>query len=487
MKFIDAAATAAAGAATPAKQVGARRWRIAAYAGTAILATGVSACVIGIPLSLTDFTGYLIDSEPLSLWQLWVERLQTSYSFRPMLWVQMKAVFEHSGGAYFPAFKAYHVAHVVLTMLLCARVLRVRSAAGCVAALIVMTVILGSHTAINTLREGPMTMPLSMALALNLAAGERQAWWRDACAIALLAFAALSVELGLLLWVVYLAARLLGWQGVSWAGIAAASVVVVAYLGYRGLVLNPGAEGVEFRATGIGLMLREPDQLHEMFAGRMVLLYAHNVVVSVLTVLFSEPREGVWYVVRAAIDRDLKPWLWINLVSSTLGTICLAWYVRCRLSSWVRRQFTDGDRLVLVGLCVLAANALISFGYSRDVIMQPAGMMYALALFPALVAAFEQMGCARVVFRAVAVVGLTVLSATWTARTVGTMHVLRETAFDKRNQWAEAVDLLRSRGGMPADHRKEIVFALRRHALQMSTPNPGLAQPWAEAWTDRLY
>jgi hypothetical protein len=40
---------------------------------------------------------------------------------------------------------------------------------------------------------------------------------------------------------------------------------------------------------------------------------------------------------------------------------------------------------------------------------------------------------------------------------------------------------------MPEDHRAEIVFTLRRHALGMSVPNPALAQPWAERWSDRLY
>jgi hypothetical protein len=81
---------------------------------------------------------------------------------------------------------------------------------------------------------------------------------------------------------------------------------------------------------------------------------------------------------------------------------------------------------------------------------------------------------------------LCAIAVVWSARTAGTMYVLRETAFDKRNQWAQAVQLLRERGGMPSDHRQEIVFDLRRHALGMDVPVPGLAQPWAASWSDRM-
>jgi hypothetical protein len=474
----------AASSAVPPSGPG-RGWRAAAYAAAIILAAGVSACVAGIPLSLTDFTAYLIDAEPYSLGELFIQRSQTPHSFRPMFWVQMKAIFDLSGGAYFPAFKAFHIAHIVATLVLCVRLLQVRTAAGFVAALVVITAIIGLHTTINTLREGPMTMPLSIALALNLASGDRTAWWRDLGAVLLLLFASLTVELGLLLWVIYAGAHLVGWRGVSRRGVAAASAVVAGYLAYRLFVL--GAADMEFRGTGLGLTPREPEELQALFGGWMVLLYAHNVAVSVLTVLFSEPREGVWWLVREATQGQVSPWLWINLTASALTTLCLAWFIRTRASSWRRRTCSDGDRLVLLALAVLAANAVISFAYARDVVMQPAGMMYALAAYPALVAALEHLPSVRVSVRVVAVAALCTIAVTWSARAVGTMHVLRDTAFDKRNDWADAVDFLRGRGGMPTDHRQEIVFRLRRHALDTNVPVPALAQPWAERWTDRLY
>ncbi len=48
------------------------------------------------------------------------------------------------------------------------------------------------------------------------------------------------------------------------------------------------------------------------------------------------------------------------------------------------RTFSHGDRLVILFVVVLAANAAISFGYTKDIIMSPAGLFQAAAVFVAV-------------------------------------------------------------------------------------------------------
>ncbi len=462
-------------------------WAAGAYALAAVLTLGVSACIWGIPLQLTDFTTYLIDMADLSAWEVLVDRFQSTANFRPFFYLHLKALLEWSGDSYFFTFRIAHVAQLFATVLLLVRLLDVRSATGFAAAGMVVAMLLGLHTTLDTLREGPMVLPLCVALALNLASAARASWWRDLLAVLLLVVATLTVELGLLLWVVYVVGWLVGWRGVSIRAMVACGALVMVYFGYRFIVLNPGGAELESRWTGIGFLPREPDELERMFGDRMLLLYAYNVVASILTVLFSEPRRGVWYFTAGVVKGELTPWMWVSVVSSLATTGCIVWYAGGRWPQWRRRLFTREDRVVVVALAVLVANAAISHRYARDVIMVPAGMLYALAAFPALDAALRRLPALPRIRRVAAVAVLLTVSVTWTLRTAGALYVLRTTAYDKRNDWADAVAVLEERRAMPDDDRRAIVFELRREGLSMSTPHPLLAQPWLRPWTDPLY
>jgi hypothetical protein len=462
-------------------------WSLCAYGVAAVLSLGVSASIWGIPLQLTDFTTYLIDMAQLSTWELMVDRFQSRANFRPFFYLQMKALFEWSNGSYFLAFKAAYIVQLFATMLLTVRLLDVRSAAGFVASIVVVVMLLGLHTTRDVLREGPMILPLCFALAMTVAAAARSTWWRDICAVLLLAVATLTVELGLLLLVIYVVGRLVGWRGVSARAIVACSVLVLVYFGYRFTVLNPGGADLEFRWTGVGFLPREPEELMEMFRGRMPVLYAYNMASSILTVLFSEPRSGVWTVVAGMVRDDVGSGPWLSVISSLATTGCLAWFVWMRLPDWRRRTFTGQDGFVLIAAAVLIANAAISHRYTRDVIMYPAGMLYALAAYPALHAALVRLSALSRLRRSVAVALLLTISVTWSLRAAEMFYALRTTAYDKRNDWAEAVEILERRQALRRDDQRVIVLQLRREALSMSTPNPRLAQPWLDRWMDPLY
>jgi hypothetical protein len=411
-----------------------------------------------------------------SLGQTFVKRFFATNYFRPLFFVQWKLQFDLSNGQYLLAFRGVQVLYLLAIVLLWTRLVRVTSRARFAACSMALVVLLGLHTIINGLREGPLTAQLGSILAMTLAFGERPSARRDAAAVALLVYTLFSVELGLLVWVIYVAGYLVGCRGVSLRGVLAATGVVAAYFVLRFAILDPAADDLFTRRIDGGAV-----------GGRPVLVYARNVAASILTVLFSEPRNGVWEIVRRAPD-GLPPWLWINVVTSTLTTLLLGWFVAGRLRAWRERAFTREDRFVLVFAAVLGANAALGFAYTKDVMMSPAGLLYALAAAVAFEAAIVRLPRAYLPVRALTAAALLVVSLGWTLRTVGLTYVLRETAFVRRNEWALGMERFIEHEQLPDDPRAAaLVHRLRHDALAAHTPNPWLAQPWAERYFDRVF
>jgi hypothetical protein len=157
----------------------------------------------------------------------------------------------------------------------------------------------------------------------------------------------------------------------------------------------------------------------------------------VLSVLFAEPRGGVWQLVSGVSQGSVEIWDAINVATSTLTTFVLAWYVARRLRSWLHASIDDGDRLVLLFLAVLPANALLCVVYAKDVIMSPAGVFYALAAAVAIRALIRS-ATFRIPARVPvgAVVMLALVSAGWGWRLIGIQYSLRVTAAQARSDWA---------------------------------------------------
>lgn len=452
-------------------------WTRAAYAAGFVLALGLGFCIWGIPLPVRDFTTFMFEFQQESPWETLVKRTFATNYFRPLFFMQWRLQFDLSNGHYVLAFRGLQAAQLIAIVLLFLRVLKVRTLAGFTAACMALAVMLGLHTIINGLREGPLTAVFACALALNVSFGTRSSWSRDVAATLLLVYAALSVELGVLVWVIYVAAFLVGRRGVSLSGVALSTAVLAAYFVLRFAVLDPGASDMLTRRIDGGAV-----------GGRPIAIYLHNIAASVLSVLFSEPRNGVWEFARRASAGELAPWLWINVVTSTLTTGCLAWYVATQSRAWYGRTVTRKDQLVLVSLAVLAGNATLGFAYTKDVMLSPAGLLYAVAAFVAFEAALTRLPTARVPVRTLGTLALLAVSIGWSIRTVGLGYVLRETAFVRRNEWATGIESLIRDGQLPNDPRaKALVEQFRRDAIHAHIPNPWLAHPWAERYFDRVF
>jgi hypothetical protein len=266
------------------------------------------------------------------------------------------------------------------------------------------------------------------------------------------------------------------------------TALVAVYFALRFAVLPSAENGLVHRETGVGFAMLEPADAVAALGGRSVYLYAYNIASSILSVLFSEPRGGIWEFTRRLRAGAAAPWQWVHLVSSALTTGCLIWYTATRVRSWARWSFTPQDRIVWVFAGVLGASAVMSFAYTREAVLGPAGVLYAMSVFVAGEALLARIGRARRLTRAAVCAVLLVASTGWSIRAAGLTYILRDSAFERRNDWAMGVEYLQRTGHMPGDDDgRALVDALRDDALRRDVPSPRWAQPWLEPYVDRLF
>ena len=464
------------------------RWTAFAYALAGAMVLGVGACMWGIPLPLTDNVALLLEVQHVPLGDILRERFLATNYFRPFFWAQLKVLLSLSHGWYFPTFRGFHVLEMALLALLFTRVLHVRTAPAFVAFGIGLMVLFGLHTMTIGLIEGPLTAVFCCALAVNLSFAEGSSRWRALASVLLLLYAALSVELGLLVWVCYVTAFCVGCRGLSRAAVGVNTGIVALYFVLR-FVLLPSAESdLVHRETGVGFTMREPAAAIEALGGRASQLYVYNIGSSILTVLFSEPRAGIWEFARRYALTDVAPWQWIHLITSALTTLCLIWYVATRARAWRHWSFTREDRLIWVFGSVLTASAVMSFAYTREAVMSPAGVLYAMSACVVFHAMLARLHAARWPARVLISALLAIASIGWSARAAGLTYVLRDSAFERRNDWAMGVQYLERTGHMPThDEGRALVHAFRDDALTRPVPSPRWAQPWLEDYVDRLF
>jgi hypothetical protein len=416
------------------------RWTLACYAYAALVVAAFGYFLVGVPIQVTDSFGNLVKASHGTLGSLvYGEFYQRAY-LRPFLWGNLRVVYDLSGGHYFEWFRGWHVAQVALLALLFLRLVRPRTAAQAAAVPIGLAALLGIHTFAGTVREAfPINTFLTIVLccfaAADLALGPTR-WWRGLAAAVLFVFAALTVESGLLVGAVFVAAYIAGARGVSGRGITVLIAIGVGYLVLRFGILHVGAPGLVERSSGFGFSNRDPDELIRLFGRNPLPFYAYNVAASVLSVLFSEPRGGVWDTTRGFVTGDWRVSDAVNLLASTLATILIVRYAWRRRGEWLARRLDRDDQLVIVFALVTLVNAAISYAYTKDVIMSPAGAFLAVALTVAVAAFVAECAAAPRRRAAVGALVLLVVSSAWAFRAVGIHLGLRQSGATMRNEWA---------------------------------------------------
>ena len=460
--------------------------RAAVWAVAAVLAMALAYDMWRMPVQVFDSLQEILDAQASpSVAQSFANAAGGGAYFRPLRIAQIKAAFDLSRGNYRLAYRGIHVFLIVALVWLFTRALPIESASDAAAAIFALTVLTGMHTFLGFLREAfPINHFLEMAVfalvALNLSLS-RGGWWADVLAALTFIVAALTLESGVLVWVVVASAWLCGLRGVSTRGVFVVTALLVAYFAVRFWFLETGLPTLSERASGFLLERLEPDELQRRFGESPWLFYAYNVVVAALTVLFSEPRDGLFVATREWLRSDVHPFAYLAVGSSVVMTLVI---LVVAIAMWRRRrQLERPDRLVIVAACVLMANAALAFSYAKDDIVTIAGVFYAIAAFAAIRRGLVYARSGGLPRAIVVSAVLLLLAAAWAVRSSGVHHVVNEHAFRTRNDWAALPLEWQRQGRWPSDPRQlRLIETLRNDALASPMPNPNQVPGWRSRW-----
>ena len=455
-------------------------------------AAGIAYFLIRMPYQISDDLEHMLIAQSQSAWDILVTRYATVESMRPAMWLTQNAVFELApGGHYFATFKAVHVAALVATLLLFVRLVRVRTAIDFIALPLALVVLSGMHTFSVTIREGYpvnhfLTVLLCCMVVANLA-DLRPHWSHDVAAVLTCAYALFTIETGVIVWVCLVTAYAAGWRGVSGRGLAAATAIVVVYLVARFAILDVGTRTLGVASSGYGFSVRNTGELAELFGTAPWKFYIYNVVCAALTVLFSEPRAGVFQFTQFVARGDVPAWSLVNVIVSTIATVLIAVNLIPRLRRWMQLAFERDDVLLVMFVAVLGANSAISYPYLKDVVMSPAGLFYALALYIAVRDLLYGMHSQTTTAAVWVAIPLFVLSTGWSLRAVTLAQTLRSSAFVNRNDWAaaeERQDEVRPQWRQRHPDAERLVRQLRDEVVNTPVPQPYTTPRWTRTWVD---
>ena len=313
---------------------------------------------------------------------------------------------------------------------------------------------------------------------LTIALAFREETRRFDWTLGVIALAAMfGLELGLLLAPVIVILWLSRAPGVGWRG--AASVAVAAGL-YVAIRLSLGTESgipASHNENGFGFSMITPAQVDARFGSPPLLLWIYNAGSTLLTVLFSEPRDGVFSFVESWLARDMESWRWFHVGLSALTTAIVV------LGLIVRSPRSSRDRLLVVlGVALLVFGSGLGFLYTRDRIALSAGVGYALLVYVAASALMDWRP-ARHWVRLASRCALIVIAAGWIIRSGELLFQLRDTAWDYHLEWTARFS---EKGGSTED-RTAVFEALRKEALSQVPADPRTDPGWTYVLFERRF
>jgi hypothetical protein len=471
------------------------RSRAAVLALAGVLAAAIAVDLWRMPVQVSDSLNEILDAQASpSIATSFRNAVGTTSYLRPLRIAQIKALFDLAQGRSFHlVYRGFHALLIIALIWLFARALPVESPLDAAAAFVALTVLTGLHTFLGFLREAfPINHFLEIAvfvlIALNLTlsngglprAGSR-GWWVDLLAGIVFAAAALTLESGVLIWVVIMTAWIVGLRGVSTRGLLLVTALLAGYVVLRFWYLDTGLPSLSERTSGFFLERLEPSEIQQRFADRRFVFYAYNIAASALSVLFSEPRDGLLVATRAWRGSDVHPQAYLTVLSSLAMTMVMAW---AAVVWWkTRSALGRSGRLAIVAIVVIAANAVLSFSYAKDDIIAIAGVFYAIAAFTAVRALLGYAQIGGVVRAAVVSLVVLALGSAWAMRSSGVHHVMNEHAFRARNDWAEMPIKWQREGRWPTTAEPlAVIERLRNDALAAEVPNPQMVPEWRGLW-----
>jgi hypothetical protein len=385
---------------------------------------------------------------------------------------------ERLDGRYHLVFRGFQAALVALLLALFAMAAQVRRWPDVAALGFALSVLTGLHTFASTMRESfPVNQFLEVAvcgLMVLVLAQSRGGWWADLGGVICTAFAALTIETGVLMPVVALAAYVGGARGISRRGIVAMGMVICGIVLLRlslTLQMPPFGE----RPTGFGLAVMSSQEMIARFGERRWLLYGWTMASAALSVLFSQPRMGAWTLLAHAQEGTVPLWMLIQVASSVGATLLI-------VGAAIRKRRERGDwrdPLLIVAVVVLFASSVVSYPYTKDQIVSLAGTFYALAVYAATRDLLERLdGSSSRIGRGAGVALLAACAVLWAVRSAGLHYVLRQAAFSARNEWVSVLPPHAPERWPSDPDWARIAARVKSEAMSVPTISPRLLPEW---------
>lgn len=417
-----------------------RRWEMSGYAVAVGVALLFGVALLRLPIQLSDSLVEFLSMDGQTLREVIRTQISAGSYFRPLRLGLIKILIDLSGGNFSPWFRGFHALEVLALFVLFVRMLRPRTATEAAVVPLALAMIAGSHLFLDIFREAfPVNHFLTIAVCAVAAVNLVQShggWFVDAAAVLLLTFAVATLESGLLIWVIFIAAYAAGYRGVSARGLGAVTFVFLSYFAVRFVFLGGTMPAIGERDSGFLLAAPGGAEMQRLFGDSPWMLYAYNFASAVGCALFAEPRSGTFVLTRSLLAGDVRPWQLLTVATSVVTTAMIAWHVATRIRAWRPGRLEGPERLVAMFLVLLPANAMFDIVYEKDVVLSVAGIFYAAAAAIAVERIVRWASASTGVRPALACAVVLVLASAWAFRSIGTQYRLREVAATDRNDWA---------------------------------------------------
>ena len=452
---------------------------------TAPIADGV----FHIPIQVSDsLEAIVIAVKSPSSSKLLADSMQFSpTTFRPLRYLQSRWLLRAADRVHVSdttMFRGVHVALLIAIVVLFVIAVGVRDWIDLSAFSVAVVVLVGVHTFVTMLLEAfPVNHFAEVgACALGAFVALRHpARWFTPIVVCLLMILALAViESGAMVWVVVICCAAAGMRGATRSTVIASTAVFAGYLLLRHQ-LGISSPGIGGHGSGFGDTVYSGDELVRRFGAHPLGFMLYNVVGGFASLLFAEPRTGVYSLLVSWHARAIHPVVVINILSSLLTTGLIAWYAwRCVRMG--RAAWSDRDRMFLAACAVFTANSAFNAAYMKDEIMSAGGLFYAFAAFVALRALLVSLPERRAAISMAMILLITSTAALWAFRAVGVQYQLRYDAFKIRNDW---IEVLRpdKRDDWPHDPAElAITQRLRAEAIDRREASPSFMPRWADRY-----
>jgi hypothetical protein len=429
-----------------------------------------------VPFPFIDLYANLARADSLT-WRATVpDAFSAGVEYRPMLTMATKVAYEVIGldlGAY-KAIVLLQVAGILSVLLW---MFRPVGPTRPLAAAVALICFIGLHSSRILFNFNPLNAHSGVILIVLLTAAwalrpSARHWPWVLFPVTLVA--TLTLESGLLLIPVLGALWLVGAPGITTRGLMAATAGVVVYAAIHLTLGASVSAATAYTHSGLGFSAATPERLDATFGGWLWPFWLYNVLATIFTVAFSEPREGTYAFIAALTHGTAPTWMWLHVVSSVATTAVIA-------VAFPRGRLSPRDReLTAIGLALIVGGGLLGFLYTRDRIALPVGIGYVMLLYVALSALLATASACNA--RRTTAGLMLLLVPLWLVRDAETYWFLRDLAWEHHREWSVRYESIR-------DNRPEtdLMRVLQALALEHTPADPNGSPPWTGLLLERKF